>query len=69
MPRSKLDGSTHADGCWSWGPAHYECAKKHIEELHSVLLMWYAARGERDQHHAMQRTAPLISEITRARRP
>jgi hypothetical protein len=21
---------THADGCWSWGPAHYECACKEL---------------------------------------
>ena len=21
---------THAEGCWSWGPAHYECACKEL---------------------------------------
>jgi hypothetical protein len=22
--------STHAEGCWSWGPQHYECACKEL---------------------------------------
>lgn len=30
-----LDGrqGTHGEGCWSWGPAHYRCALRHIEEI------------------------------------
>lgn len=24
---------THAEGCWSWGPAHYECACAEIAKL------------------------------------
>lgn len=24
---------THADDCWSWGPAHYECAMREIKAL------------------------------------
>lgn len=23
----------HADGCYSWGPQHYECARRRIAEL------------------------------------
>ena len=29
--------STHADGCWEWGPSHYECALREIEALREVL--------------------------------
>jgi transcriptional regulator with XRE-family HTH domain len=24
---------THAEGCWSWGAAHYECACKEVSKL------------------------------------
>ena len=23
---------THGPDCWSWGPKHYECALRHINE-------------------------------------
>jgi len=26
---------THSDGCWQWGPGHYLCAVRHIEEAKS----------------------------------
>ncbi len=31
--RNKSRASTHADDCWSWGPAHYECAVREIKAL------------------------------------
>jgi hypothetical protein len=32
--RSALDKqSTHGEGCWSWGPTHYECACKEIAKM------------------------------------
>jgi len=24
---------THSEGCWQWGPGHYQCALRHIEGL------------------------------------
>ena len=29
--------TTHAPGCWGWGPAHYKCALKEIERNEELL--------------------------------
>ena len=29
--------STHADGCWSWGHGHYECAVGQIKRDEALL--------------------------------
>ena len=33
LARYENDGTTHAAGCWAWGPKHYECALTEIERL------------------------------------
>ena len=33
----KSRASTHADGCWSWGHGHYECAVGQIERDEALL--------------------------------
>ena len=29
--------TTHAPGCWGWGPRHYECALRQIEHDEALL--------------------------------
>lgn len=35
--RYESRATTHADDCWSWGPAHYDCAVREIERLRSII--------------------------------
>ena len=33
LARHERINHTHAQGCWSWGPAHYMCAYNEIGKL------------------------------------
>ena len=39
----KSRASTHADGCWDWGPKHYEC-----ELIAEVARIWVDAGADEE---------------------
>ena len=69
--------TTHAQGCWDWGPRHYECALREIEALRAEDDAWCAecgvklenVRPGKHQHPtcsqaALQRPAAVAQPLT-----
>lgn len=42
MSKNDPPQTTHAFGCWSWGPGHYTCALNHIRDLPKQLPKQYS---------------------------
>lgn len=58
--RYESRASTHAEGCWDWGPGHYGCAVGEIKRLREMLQRAFqrgyqsGARGLREMYDAVQ---------------
>lgn len=58
--RYESRASTHAEGCWDWGPGHYGCAVGEIKRLREMLQCSFqrgyqsGARGLREMYDAVQ---------------
>lgn len=58
--------STHANGCWSWGPRHYECAVGQIgrdEALLREVLEVLSSTHQTAMEQAMKARVPECAEF------
>jgi len=56
-----MTDTTHAQGCWDWGPRHYECAAGQIERDEALLSQALEALDS-DHSDIQLRTAIALRE-------
>lgn len=56
-----MTDTTHAQGCWGWGPRHYECAVGQIERDEALLRQALEALDS-DHPDIQLRTAVALRE-------
>jgi hypothetical protein len=55
--------TTHAQGCWDWGPRHYECALREIEALRAEVAEWKrVAAAQAELHGEAEERAEQLAE-------
>ena len=56
--------TTHAPGCWDWGPRHYECAVWQIERDEALLRQ--ALKALEDARDALYEGHPVRMNTQKA---
>ena len=63
-----IDGTTHSEHCWSFGPKHYECALARIAQL-EVQLEHEETDHDRRQSDLIMQIVRLEAALDEAGRP
>ena len=61
-----IDGTTHSEHCWSFGPKHYECALARIAQLEAQLEYEETDHDGRQSDLIMQ-IVKLVAALREAR--